>query len=321
MAAATITVHHALFNFLQGLAWFQIWGWVPWCFPEPSWWLVVEHSLYVVAETVVLVILAYRAARDFSVAETISDIAVHIAADGQYVDLELQAFSEVREPHARRLLGALQQIGGLVQEVNRDGASILAAARQIADILGVIDDIALQTNLLALNAAVEAARAGEHGRGFAVVASEVRVLAQRSASSARQIKSLIANSVERVHAGSERANQSGRVLTDIVGEIGRVAAVVAEVAAANEEQSIGIDQVGRDLVSIDRSTSRMLRWWNKPLWPAGSCRSAPKPCSNRSLFSGWAASPDPTPRLAATASDVSTVPTFAALEMDRASQC
>ncbi len=333
VAATTTAVHHVLFNFLQGLAWFQVWGWVPRCFPEPSWWLVVEHSLYVVAETVVLVILAYRAARDFSVAEMIGDIATHIAADGEYVDLDLRGFSGTSEPRARRLLGALQQIGDLVHEVNRGGASILTAARQIAqgndelsqrtmdqasslertaasmeemtatvkqnadnahqaerlvqqvreqaniggsvvaeavqamqaidessrqiaDILGVIDEIAFQTNLLALNAAVEAARAGEHGRGFAVVASEVRVLAQRSASSARQIKSLIANSVERVQAGSERVNQSGRVLTNIVGEVARVAAVVAEIAAANEEQAIGIDQVGRDVISIDRSTQQ-----------------------------------------------------------------
>ncbi|WEN16136.1 methyl-accepting chemotaxis protein [Rhodanobacter sp. AS-Z3] len=333
VAAATIAVHHVLFNFLQGLAWFQIWGWVPWCFPEPSWWLVVEHALYVVAETVVLVILAYRAARDFSVAEVIGDMAAHIGADGQHVNLDLSDFSKVNEPRAQRLLGVFQQIGTLVSEVNQGGSSILDAARQIAqgnddlsqrtmdqatslertaasmeqmtatvkqnaenahqaeqlvrqvreqattggsvvaeavlamqaidessreiaDILGVIDEIAFQTNLLALNAAVEAARAGEHGRGFAVVASEVRVLAQRSANSARQIKTLIGNSVERVRAGSERVNQSGVVLTNIVSGVGRVAAVVAEIAAASEEQSIGIDQIGRDITSIDRSTQQ-----------------------------------------------------------------
>jgi len=131
---------------------------------------------------------------------------------------------------------------------------ITKASRQIADIITVIDEIAFQTNLLALNAAVEAARAGEQGRGFAVVAAEVRNLAQRSAGAAREIKALIQDSVAKVQEGSAHVNRSGETLDEIVQSAKRVADIVAEIAAACQEQSSGIDQVNRAVAQMDRVT-------------------------------------------------------------------
>jgi len=131
-----------------------------------------------------------------------------------------------------------------------------ASSRKIADIVGLIDEIAFQTNLLALNAAVEAARAGEQGRGFAVVASEVRSLAQRSAGAAKEIKGLIAESEEKVRCGSELVNQSGRALADIVESVKKVTDIVAEIAAASQEQSAGIDQVNRAVMQMDEVTQQ-----------------------------------------------------------------
>ncbi len=130
------------------------------------------------------------------------------------------------------------------------------SSRKIADIVSLIDEIAFQTNLLALNAAVEAARAGEQGRGFAVVASEVRNLAQRAAGAAKEIKILIADSVEKVTAGTELVGQSGRTLQDIVGSVRRVTDIVAEIAAASREQSSGIDQVNTAVMQMDEVTQQ-----------------------------------------------------------------
>ena len=130
------------------------------------------------------------------------------------------------------------------------------ASAKIADIIGVIDSIAFQTNLLALNAAVEAARAGEQGRGFAVVASEVRSLAGRSATAAREIKSLIENSVAKVAEGSRLVDESGRTLTGIVESVRKVAAIVAEIAAASREQSSGIEQVNNAVSRMDEGTQQ-----------------------------------------------------------------
>jgi len=133
---------------------------------------------------------------------------------------------------------------------------INAQSKQIADIIGVIDEIAFQTNLLALNAAVEAARAGEQGRGFAVVATEVRNLAGRSATAAKEIKALIKDSVARVEAGSRLVDESGRTLEEIVGAVKKVTDIVAEIAAASREQSAGIEQVNRAVMQMDETTQQ-----------------------------------------------------------------
>ena len=133
---------------------------------------------------------------------------------------------------------------------------INASSKKIADIIGVIDGIAFQTNILALNAAVEAARAGEHGRGFAVVAGEVRSLAQRSAQAAREIKTLIAASVERVETGSRQVDEAGRTMEDIVNQVRRVSDLIAEISTATNEQSGGLGQVGEAVTQLDRVTQQ-----------------------------------------------------------------
>ena len=130
------------------------------------------------------------------------------------------------------------------------------ASKKIADIISVIDEIAFQTNLLALNAAVEAARAGEQGRGFAVVATEVRNLAQRSAGAAKEIKALINDSVKKVEDGSQLVDQSGQTLVEIVSSVKKVSDIVAEIAAASQEQSAGIEQVNKAIVQMDEVTQQ-----------------------------------------------------------------
>ena len=135
-------------------------------------------------------------------------------------------------------------------------SEINASSKKIADIIGVIDEIAFQTNLLALNAAVEAARAGEQGRGFAVVASEVRNLAQRSAGAAKEIKGLINDSVEKVKTGTELVDQSGKTLGEIVDSVKKVTDIVAEIATASQEQSSGIEQVNKAVMQMDEVTQQ-----------------------------------------------------------------
>jgi methyl-accepting chemotaxis protein len=149
-----------------------------------------------------------------------------------------------------------EQGGQVVSKAVQAMSGINDSARQIADIIGVIDEIAFQTNLLALNAAVEAARAGEQGRGFAVVASEVRNLAGRSATAAKEIKDLIQDSVKKVEDGSLLVSQSGQTLEQIVISVKKVSDIVAEIAAASREQSLGIEQVGRAVMQMDELTQQ-----------------------------------------------------------------
>jgi methyl-accepting chemotaxis protein len=149
-----------------------------------------------------------------------------------------------------------EQGGMVVGKAVQAMSGINDAARKIADIISVIDEIAFQTNLLALNAAVEAARAGEQGRGFAVVASEVRNLAGRSASAAKEIKDLIQDSVKKVTDGSLLVTQSGQTLEQIVTSVKKVSDIVAEIAAASREQSLGIEQVGRAVMQMDELTQQ-----------------------------------------------------------------
>jgi methyl-accepting chemotaxis protein len=146
--------------------------------------------------------------------------------------------------------------GSVVSQVVETMGSINASSKKIADIIGVIDGIAFQTNILALNAAVEAARAGEQGRGFAVVASEVRSLAHRSATAAKEIKTLIDASVANVDTGSRLVGQAGTTMTEVVESVTRVSTIMAEITAANREQSEGIQKVNHSIVRMDEVTQQ-----------------------------------------------------------------
>ena len=146
--------------------------------------------------------------------------------------------------------------GDVVSQVVGTMGSIDASSKKIVDIIGVIDGIAFQNNILALNAAVEAARAGEQGRGFAVVASEVRSLAQRSAAAAKEIKTLIGDSVEKVEEGSKQVAEAGRTMEQIVGSVKRVTDIMGEITAASQEQTSGIEQINQAITQMDQVTQQ-----------------------------------------------------------------
>ncbi|MFI8615024.1 methyl-accepting chemotaxis protein [Acidovorax sp. NPDC077693] len=148
------------------------------------------------------------------------------------------------------------QGGDVVAEVVSTMKGINDSSKKIADIISVIDGIAFQTNILALNAAVEAARAGDQGRGFAVVASEVRSLAGRSAAAAKEIKSLIHTSVQRVEQGTALVDKAGATMTEVVASIRRVTDIVGEISAASSEQSAGVAQVGEAVMQMDQATQQ-----------------------------------------------------------------
>ena len=151
---------------------------------------------------------------------------------------------------------AAQRGGAVVSQVVSSMQCIQGSSRRITEIIGTIDGIAFQTNILALNAAVEAARAGEQGRGFAVVAGEVRTLAQRSASAAREIKTLIGSSVEQVEAGSRLVQDAGATMTEIVSSVHRVSQTVGEITEAAGEQSEGLGEVNGAVAELDRMTQQ-----------------------------------------------------------------
>ncbi|MDQ2703481.1 MAG: methyl-accepting chemotaxis protein, partial [Pseudomonadota bacterium] len=156
-------------------------------------------------------------------------------------------------------IGAAQvaeQGGAVVGQVVHTMSAINESSRRISDIIGVIDGIAFQTNILALNAAVEAARAGEQGRGFAVVATEVRSLAQRSANAAKEIKQLITESVDKVEHGNALVGEAGKTMGEIVTSVKRVTDIIADISAASQEQSTGIEQVNQAVTQMDEGTQQ-----------------------------------------------------------------
>jgi len=161
---------------------------------------------------------------------------------------------------ANQLAVAASEVAGrggqVVGQVVDTMGQIQDSSRKIAEIIGVIDGIAFQTNILALNAAVEAARAGEQGRGFAVVAGEVRNLAQRSAQAAREIKSLIADSVGKVESGSRQVTEAGRTMKDLVDQVRRVTDLLGEIASATMEQNSGIGQINNAVGQLDKMTQQ-----------------------------------------------------------------
>ena len=183
------------------------------------------------------------------------------ATSSSMADLASTVQSNARSTsEARSVVSLSSQVAARGEKTMRDVivrmSEINNAASKISEIIGVIDGIAFQTNILALNAAVEAARAGEHGRGFAVVASEVRALAQRSSTAAREIKTLISDSTQKVESGSKLVDDAGRTMKEILESVNKVSSLIAEIADAGESQSSGIDKVHRAISQIDTMTQQ-----------------------------------------------------------------
>jgi methyl-accepting chemotaxis protein len=169
-----------------------------------------------------------------------------------------QSASAAHQAHqlAASAAGVAARGGSIVSQVVVTMSDIHSSSKRIVDIIGVIDGIAFQTNILALNAAVEAARAGEQGRGFAVVASEVRSLAQRSATAAKEIKTLISDSVEKVDAGSKLVADAGLTMTEIVGSVQQVSEIIDQITAGASEQSKGIGEINVAVSQLDQMTQQ-----------------------------------------------------------------
>jgi methyl-accepting chemotaxis protein len=187
-----------------------------------------------------------------------SNLQQTVASIDQITSTLRQSADAARQATAMAVTNAevAQRGGRVVAQVVSTMQDIHHSSQKISDIIGVIDGIAFQTNILALNAAVEAARAGEQGRGFAVVAGEVRSLAKRSADAAKEIKSLIANSVERVDTGSRLVTEAGSTIQDIVGNAQKVSSFITEITTAAHEQSEGIGQVNAAVGHLDQMTQQ-----------------------------------------------------------------
>jgi methyl-accepting chemotaxis protein len=186
-----------------------------------------------------------------SLEETASSMEALTDTVKQNADNARQANTMVKSASTVAIKG-----GQVVSEVVTTMVDINNSSKKIVDIISVIDGIAFQTNILALNAAVEAARAGEQGRGFAVVASEVRSLAQRSAAAAKEIKTLIGDSVDKVTAGSQLVDQAGKTMDEIVASVKNVSDIMAEITAASQEQSAGIGEIGQAIGQMDEMTQQ-----------------------------------------------------------------
>jgi methyl-accepting chemotaxis protein len=190
--------------------------------------------------------------------QTASNLQQAASSMEQLTDTVRQSADAARQANqlAASAAEVAQRGGSVISHVVSTMDEINSSSKKIADIISVIDGIAFQTNILALNAAVEAARAGEQGRGFAVVASEVRSLAQRSAGAAKEIKSLIGSSVERVEVGSRLVADAGTTMSEIVASVQRVSDIIGEITAAASEQSDGIGQVNAAVTQLDQMTQQ-----------------------------------------------------------------
>jgi methyl-accepting chemotaxis protein len=196
--------------------------------------------------------LSARTEQQASALEKTSSSMAHL---GSTVSVNAEHANTANEL-ARQASSVAVQGGEVVAEVEGTMRGISDASQRISDITSVIDGIAFQTNILALNAAVEAARAGEQGRGFAVVAAEVRTLAQRSAQAAKEIKSLIADNVQRVDQGALLVDRAGNTMKDVVASIRRVSDIVADISLASQDQSQGVTQVGQAVRQMDEGTQQ-----------------------------------------------------------------